>query len=88
MKDNEILCVAQCCLPNTMIATTTTMDTDDDYFDKHHSNKINKYNIVNDIHAQSLCSLWAGLGHMYKVTIPYPLKQQEIQTTKSTQPRR
>jgi Ecdysteroid kinase-like family len=93
MKDNEILRIVQCCLPNIMITTTTTVDTIfsvDDYVDDPHSNKINENNIVfdiNDVHVQSLCSLWAGMGHIYKVTIPYPLKQQEIQTTKSTQPR-
>jgi hypothetical protein len=85
MKDNELLRIVQCCLPKMI-------ETDDDDDDNNKSNNINniaqnhivlqEHYDMNKIQTQTICRLWAGMGHIYKVTIPsYSFNQQKTTTS-------
>jgi Phosphotransferase enzyme family len=54
MKASEISRVVHLCLPKIQTSNTTTISLHD----------------ASDLQVQTMCSLWSGMGHIYKVTLP------------------
>ena len=72
MHEKDILRVVQQCLPK--IITTTLSDGTRDECSTTSDDIHNVSTTVHDatdLNIQTMCSLWAGMGHIYKVDIPH-----------------
>jgi Ecdysteroid kinase-like family len=61
MHQNEVLRVVQCCIDKNFIGTVDANDND--------CNVRVQLQDASDLEIQTVCSLWAGMGHIYKVSL-------------------
>jgi len=65
MKKKELLRVAQLCLPKLQLTTNSSGTTSAD------GTTITLHD-ESDLQVSTICSLWSGMGHIYKVTLQLP----------------
>jgi Ecdysteroid kinase-like family len=71
MHQNEVFRIVQCCIDKKCIATAAG---DDDV----------QLQDASDLEIQTVCSLWAGMGHIYKVTLRSTLAKKTKMSSKKS----
>ena len=73
MHEKDIFRVIQQCIPNIITATLPAVSRNESSTGStrsHNDNTLITIHDAGDLHIRTICSLWAGMGHIYKIDIP------------------